>query len=159
MKLSITALIVLLAHTLPLLTNASSVPALRTPSIPKLSRVKCDVAYHTPAWFDSFSDYSPVWIEAATAIRVLEREYAEISKELTSTRHVQNAARIKFHIRHLQRKNADLFRLIESLSPIPGKLHYTKKMQLEWYYHDILRRNSESLRDTDSKIWVGGDQF
>jgi hypothetical protein len=125
---------------------------------PRLSRIKCDVAYHTPAWFDSFEDYSPIWLEAATTIRVLQREHDEISKELTSHRKIRTAAKFKFTIRQLQRKNDDLYRLIETLAPIPGHLHYSKAKQLQWYYYNILKRNIEPLKAIGDNLWVSGDQ-
>ena len=150
MKPSTAAFLVFLLHTLPLLTNAITTGVLRTHPIPKLSRVECDVAHPVPAWLDSFEDYSPIWLETETTIHMLHREYAEVIKELTSARHVQNAAKLKFHIRHLQRKNADLLRLIQSLAPIPGQLQFTKRQQFEWYQHKILRRKSEPLKKIES---------
>jgi hypothetical protein len=158
MHFSTTVLLVLLAHALSP-TQASATVALRTPSPPKLSRIKCEIAYHTPAWLDSFDDYSPIWLEAATTIRVLQREHEEISKELTSHRKIQHAAKLKFTIRKLQRKNDALYQLIEALAPTPGHLHYNKRKQLEWYYFNILKRNCEPLKILGETLWVTNDQF
>ena len=158
MHFSTTVLLVLLAHALSP-TQASATVALRTPSPPKLSRIKCENGCHSPAWLASFDDYSPIWLEAATTIRVLQREHDEISKELTSHRKIQHAAKLKFTIRKLQRKNDALYQLIEALAPTPGHLHYNKRKQLEWYYFNILKRNCEPLKILGETLWVTNDQF
>ena len=147
------------AYTLPLPTQASETGALRIQAPFKLSRVNCDVAYHTPAWLNSFEDYQPQWLEAATTIRVLQREHEELSNELTSAHQIRNAAKLKFKLRRLQRKNDDLYRLIEDLSPNPGYIYRTMSKQLQWYYYNILHRHSEPLKSTGDKLWVSADQF
>jgi len=125
----------------------------------KLSRSSCDVSYRTPAWLQQFDDYRPVWLEAASQIRLLKNQHEAMFKEIQSNRVIRNAVKLKFIIRRLQRKNSDLYRLIESLGPNPGYLHYNKARINDYHFYKTLRRNIEPLQELSEKLWVGPDQF
>jgi hypothetical protein len=155
--------------TLPVITSGLPMPPLigvfpatvspANTSPAKLSRTTCDVAYHTPAWFDSWSDYSPLWFEADNTIRVLQKEHLVLAKAMQSSREVRSAASLKWNIRHLQKKNQDLYKLIESFAPTPGMLCCKPKDFASYKRYKTLRRNVLPLKQLSKELWVGLDQY